>query len=117
VPDPNVYQGSGKGGTQITWVNMASAFGVDMTGNVDCGPAITAGLTLLGNSGQGAFFPKGTLDVATAVTNAAKVPILFGEGCVVGGVNGPSLTTPAAGAVVYDTTEDADWTVEPLTQP
>jgi len=61
--DPNVYWGSGAGGTTKARVNAVSTFGVDNTGTVDAGPNIQKALNALCSAAFAAaqilWFPKG----------------------------------------------------------
>ena len=61
MTDPNVYWGSGKGGSQVSACNLVAAFGVDNTGATDCSTDFQVGLTALSTPGmQAAWLPAGT---------------------------------------------------------
>ena len=56
MSDPNIYQGSGKGGTQVARVNVVAAHGVDNTGAADTGSLQLGAWNALGRTGQAAWY-------------------------------------------------------------
>ena len=109
MSDPNVYQGSGKGGTQVSAVNLVAAFGVDNTGATDCGPTLSAALAVMAASGQRCSqLPSGLYQINTPVVVPSKT-ILRGAGIgktilQSGIAGGPALNNMLLGRTVYGAT-------------
>jgi hypothetical protein len=78
MTDPNVYWGTGKGGTQIPIVNVVAAFGVDNTGGSDAAALLRLAFASLALSGQIPWLPSGTYLVNSDAPPAAGQTVWTG---------------------------------------